>query len=40
MIKTIYDSDFKIISDDYEFKYQEAPIQKIVCTGLLKSVQP
>ena len=29
MIKTIYDSDFKIISDDYEFKYQEALTKKL-----------
>ena len=29
MIKTIFDSDFKIISDDYEFKYQEALTKKL-----------
>ena len=29
MIKTIFDSDFKIISDDYEFKYQEVLTKKL-----------
>jgi len=29
MIKTIFDSDFKIISDDYEFNYQEALTNKL-----------
>jgi len=29
MIKTIFDSDFKIISDDYEFKYQESLTKKL-----------
>ena len=29
MIKTIFDSDFKIISDDYEFNYQEALTKKL-----------
>ena len=29
MIKTIFDADFKIISDDYEFKYQEALTKKL-----------
>ena len=29
MTKTIYDSDFKIISDDYEFNYQEELTKKL-----------
>ena len=29
MIKTIFDYDFKIISDDYEFKYQESLTKKL-----------
>ena len=29
MIKTIFDSDFKIISDDFEFNYQEALTKKL-----------
>ena len=29
MIKTIFDYDFKIISDDYEFNYQEALTNKL-----------
>jgi hypothetical protein len=29
MIKTIFDSDFKIISDDYDFNYQEALTKKL-----------
>jgi len=29
MAKTIYDSDFKITSEDYEFKYQESLTKKL-----------
>ncbi|WP_456376872.1 hypothetical protein [Lutibacter sp.] len=29
MIKTIYDSDFKIISDDFGFKYQDSLTKKL-----------
>ena len=29
MIKTIFDSDFEIIADDYKFKYQESLTRKL-----------
>ena len=32
MIKTIFDSDFKITDDDYEFKYQETLTKKLDST--------